>query len=414
MFRGNFQNLQNIRPAARWQVNSAADCWVVIVYKPSYSAIDIAQSKHYSDARGYIRAKLKGAFMFKSIKIKNLRAITDLEIDNLGKVNLIVGQKNCGKTTLLEALFFIIGRTNAQLPISANALRGLKFFSNEYWDSFFNKMDTESSIKISVVLDKTKEEEELVIRPVIQEQTLAKPIASDSDIVSIGIQNGDAKPAFALNGLELRYTNSQESTAESVSKVFLKENNLVTEGAKESPLRGVFVGPTTKFDWKNRFASIQRKKRVDELISFLKEIEPAISDIRINEMGILEADIGLRKLIPINLMGGGIANSLSIFLAMLDSQDGVVLIDEIEDGLHHSVQQKIWGTILNLAQELNVQTFVTTHSNECIKAFSNSDMTLFGSEAKLFRIERKDEKFRAVEYTHEVLSESLESKWEVR
>ena len=114
-------------------------------------------------------------------------------------------------------------------------------------------------------------------------------------------------------------------------------------------------------------------------------------------------------------MGGGIANSLSIFLAMLDSQDGIVLIDEIEDGLHRSTQNKIWKAIFNLAQKLNVQTFVTTHSNECIRAFSNSvDTTLFGSEAKLFRIERKDKKFRAVEYTQELLSESLESKWEVR
>ena len=46
--------------------------------------------------------------MFKSIKINNLRAITDLEIKNLGQVNLIVGQNNCGKTTILEAIFFLM------------------------------------------------------------------------------------------------------------------------------------------------------------------------------------------------------------------------------------------------------------------------------------------------------------------
>ena len=54
--------------------------------------------------------------MFKSIQIKNLRAITELEIENLGQVNLIVGQNNCGKTTLLEALFFIIHQ-RAQVQI---------------------------------------------------------------------------------------------------------------------------------------------------------------------------------------------------------------------------------------------------------------------------------------------------------
>jgi len=351
--------------------------------------------------------------MFKSIKIKNLRAITELEIENLGQVNLIVGQNNCGKTTLLEALFFIIGRTNSQLPINANVFRGLTFLSNEYWDSFFNKMDTDSNIKISVILRETQEEQTLVIRPVIQKQTTAKPVSSD--IVSVGLQNGDSKPAFTINGLELIYTSSQDPAAKLISKIHLKGDKLEQEGLKESPVRGVFVGPATKFDWKNRFASIQRKKRLGELISFLKEIEPDISDIRINEIGILEADIGLPKLIPINLMGGGIANSLSILLAMLDSQDGIVLIDEVEEGLHYSIQNKIWKAVFKLAQDLNVQVFATTHSNECIRAFSDSvNKTLFGSEAKLFRIERKDEKFRAVEYTKELLAESLESKWEVR
>jgi len=351
--------------------------------------------------------------MFKSIQIKNLRAITELKIENLGQVNLIVGQNNCGKTTLLEALFFIIGRTNSQLPINANTFRGLQFLSNEYWDTFFNNMDTDSNIAISVILRETEEEQKLVIHPVIQKQTTATAVSSD--IVSVGIKNGDSEPGFTPMGLELIYTNSKDPTSKAISKIFLKGTELITEGIRESSVRGVFVGPATRFDWRNRLASIQRKKRVGELISCLKEIEPDISDVRINEVGVLEADIGLRKLIPVNLMGGGIANSLSIILAMLDSQDGIVLIDEIENGLHHSIQQKIWKAVFKWAQDLNVQVFATTHSNECIGAFSNSvDMRLFSSEAKLFRIERKEEKFRTVEYTRELLSESLESKWEVR
>ena len=138
-------------------------------------------------------------------------------------------------------------------------------------------------------------------------------------------------------------------------------------------------------------------------------------DLRLNEIGLLEADIGLPGLIPVNLMGGGMAKFLSVGLAMLDYQDGVVLIDEIENGLYYSAQQKLWEAILNWAHELNVQVFATTHSQECIRAFNAcAESTLFESEAKLYRIERKDEKFRAVDYTKNMLAESLESDWEVR
>ncbi len=351
--------------------------------------------------------------MFKSIKIKNLRAITDLEIKNLGQVNLLVGQNNCGKTTLLEALFFIIGRTNPQLLINANVFRGLQFLSNEYWDTFFKNMDTDPNIKISVVLCETEEEQKLVIRPVIQKQTTAKPVSSD--IVSVEIQNGDSKPGFTPMGLELKYTSSQDPSAKAISSIFMKGNELITEGTKESSVRGVFVCPTTRFDWKVRFGSIQRKKLFDELIVLLKEIEPHISDIRINEIGILEADDGLRKLIPVNLMGGGIASFLSIALAMLDMQDGVVLIDEIETGLHHSVQEKLWTAIFNWAEKLNVQVFATTHSYECIKAFSTcTKSSLFSDQSRLFRIERKENTFKSIEFDGEDLAISMEKTWEVR
>ncbi|MHC4737296.1 MAG: AAA family ATPase [Planctomycetota bacterium] len=351
--------------------------------------------------------------MFKSIKIKNLRAITELEICNLGRVNLFVGQNNCGKTTILEAIFFLVGQTNPKLPINVNIFRGLDFFSNTCWFYFFNNMNIDLDIGIEAILYDTQEEQKLVIHPVIQKQTTAIPVSSD--IVSVEIQNGDSKPGFTPMGLELIYTNSQDPSAKAISSIFLKGNELIPEGIKQSSINGVFVGSSTRFDWKVRFGSIQRKKRIDELILLLKEIDPYISDIRLNEVGILEAEVGLSGLIPINLMGGGTASFLSIALAMLDMQDGIVLIDEIETGLHHSVQEKLWKAIFKWAQNLNVQVFATTHSNECIRVFSDSvDKTLFGSESKLFRIERKDEKFRAVEYTQELLSESLESKWEIR
>ncbi|MBW8000722.1 MAG: AAA family ATPase [Planctomycetes bacterium] len=352
--------------------------------------------------------------MFKNIKIKNLRAITELEICNLGQVNLFVGKNNCGKTTILEAIFFLIGHTNPKLLINTNIFRGLELHSNEYWCSFFHNLKTDLNIGISAILRDRKGEQKLVILPEIQKEIPTKPVSSD--IVSVEIQNGDSEPGLVTNGLKLIFTNSQDPTIEKISSIYLDEGGQVkTPGIKRSFDKGIWVSSATRFDWRLRFGCIQRKKLTGELISLLNEVEPHISDIRLNEVGILEAEIGLSRLIPVNLMGGGIASFLSVALAMLDMKDGVVLIDEIETGLHHSVQEKLWKGIFNWSEKLNVQVFATTHSDECIKAFSNSvDKTLFGSEAKLFRIERKDEKFRAVEYTQQLLSESLESKWEIR
>ncbi|MFH1881713.1 MAG: AAA family ATPase [Planctomycetota bacterium] len=351
--------------------------------------------------------------MFKSIKIKNLRAITDLEISNLGQVNLFVGHNNCGKTTILEALFFLIGATNPRLLVSANTFRGLNVMSKELWRTFFNNMDITVPIEISGEIRKTKEEQKLLIRPVKKKTRAKEPAVSD--FVSLEVEPGDSKPPFVPDGLELEYTSSITPRDKTISHIFVKGFEIEIEGVKERDIRGIFINPLTIYDWKDRFAASQRRKQIQEVITFLKQIDPYISDLRLNAIGMLETDIGLSDLLPANLMGGGIAKFLSVMLAMLDSRDGIVLIDEIEDGLHHSAQQKIWEAVLNWAQELNVQVFATTHSNECVKALNiSANTTLFGSEAKLFRIESKDEKFRAVEYSKEILAESLESNWEVR
>ncbi|MFC1782268.1 ATP/GTP-binding protein [Planctomycetota bacterium] len=353
--------------------------------------------------------------MFKSISINNFRAITNLEIDNFGQVNLLVGNNNCGKTTVLEALFLLIGATNPQLPLTINGLRGLSFIHRELWPTFFRNMDVSLPIEIAGKIHGTDEEHMLVVHPRLEKQIETKPVEGTSDIQSLRIENSETLQANPPNGLKLAYSNSELPERNNESEIFEKDDKVVLNGKKDTPFQGILISPTQAFDWKARFAPAQRKKLVMEIVSLLQEIDPNIADLRLNEIGLLEADIGLPRLIPINLMGGGIAKCLTISLAILDYQNGVVFIDEFENGLHHSVQQALWKAVFSWAQKLNIQVFATTHSYECVKAFSNSiSASLFDAEAKLFRIERKEEEFRAVELTKEVLAEALDSNWEIR
>jgi hypothetical protein len=218
-----------------------------------------------------------------------------------------------------------------------------------------------------------------------------------------------------VNGLELEYFTSADPNSVETSRVFLRDEKLVDEGTKSRSPRGTFVMPLPA-DLRDKFSEIQRKKRVQEVVGLLKEIEPAIEDLRLlDPPGALYADTGASELMPASLMGGGIVKLLSVALAMLNFQDGFVLIDEVENGLDYLSQRKLWDAIFSWAQKSNVQVFATSHSRECIRAFSDcAEAALFGADAMLFRIERKGDDFRAVEYTRELLAESLESEWEVR
>jgi AAA15 family ATPase/GTPase len=117
-------------------------------------------------------------------------------------------------------------------------------------------------------------------------------------------------------------------------------------------------------------------------------------------------------------MGGGILKIFSIILAILDTENGIVLIDEIENGLYYSSQEILWNAVLEIARECNVQIFATTHSIENIKALSSSHSKIWQKQnvdnLRLYRIERKNGGFKVLTYNSKMLAESLDSKWEVR
>lgn len=92
--------------------------------------------------------------------------------------------------------------------------------------------------------------------------------------------------------------------------------------------------------------------------------------------------------VPLGSMGDGMLRVLQIILKVFSAQGGFLLIDEFENGLHYSVQEKIWALIFKLAEQLNIQVFATTHSWDCIESFTKVAIDYQGSEGVLFRMGR--------------------------
>ncbi|MBN1764930.1 MAG: AAA family ATPase [Sedimentisphaerales bacterium] len=350
--------------------------------------------------------------MFKNLKINNLRAITELKFDDFEQVNLIVGQNNCGKTTILEALFLLSGAPNPQLPLIINSLRGLTIFTHEIWPTYFRNMNLNDNISIEsqLYLKNKIEHYQLFIKAKKRDS-----IELSSKNLSKELESSKNGSGIQIHGLELEYQNLNKPNEKNTTVVFETEKDIKAEGIKATDVNCYFLSSQTNFDWKARFDHAQRRKQISDIITHLKEIEPNISDLRLNAAGTLEVDVGYKQLVPFNLMGNGIIKILNVLIGMLDFNDGIVLIDEIENGLHHSVQDILWKAIFSWAKEMNVQVFATTHSYECINAFAKcSGDSLFGNKAKLYRIEREDDNFNAVEFEMDEIQRFLERNWEMR
>jgi hypothetical protein len=153
------------------------------------------------------------------------------------------------------------------------------------------------------------------------------------------------------------------------------------------------------------------------LVESLQLIEPRLKRIRtivVNGFPSLYGDIGLQRLVPLSLMGEGLNRLVSILLTLATNVDGLVLIDEIENGFHHSVLSNVWKVLNDAAHRFNIQVIATTHSYECIEAahaaFSENGHYNF----RLHRIDRLKSGLKTVTYDQETLETALKVPFEVR
>ena len=122
---------------------------------------------------------------------------------------------------------------------------------------------------------------------------------------------------------------------------------------------------------------------------------------------------GIGERVPLKSLGEGMNRLLEIALALIECENGVLLVDEIENGLHYSVLLDVWRLIFKTAKDLNVQVFATTHSKDCIEAFAVA-ANESPEDGMLVRLERRDDKIVAKTIDEENLGLTVDYNVEVR
>jgi len=362
--------------------------------------------------------------MYQSFQAKNFRCFRDLVISTLERVNLIVGKNNVGKTALLEALFIHCGAYNPELTLRINAFRGIESTTIELvpwaempWDSLFHDFNISESIELvgenettglrHVRLKAVREPEELgKIRQFIQHgPDRSKSVSLSSEAIRV---------------LELEY---QGKNGEGRHYMIVDQQGIRMEPIPPlPPFPAIFLparARTPAREDAQRFGKLEALGQEEAVLQALQAVEPRLRRIAVGVSGdvpILQGDIGLtrRQLIPLPLMGEGMARLASLVLAIGNARNGVVLVDEIDNGLYYSVLPDVWQAIGKVARQFNTQIFATTHSLECIvaahKAFSKSEKYDF----RLHRLERDEEMISVTTYDQEALEAAIETNLEVR
>lgn len=348
---------------------------------------------------------------YQSLTIENFRGIMKLDINDLKRVNLFVGRNNCGKTTVLEAFFLLSGMSNPQLSVNIHNFRDLMLASDEGFIYMFKDLNVEYPIVFKGQLDYGKRE--LMMTPLYDDRP-----AHDHQKESLYQQEHYAASTNVvrlIEGIKLDCRNHKNKSFH--GQMSLKENKLSMPESYKEDLRCAYLNPKTimaQID--KRMEGLLVQKRLDVVISVLQEIEPKIADVRMGAGGMIYVDAGAEKLMPVNVMGDGMRRILAFLAALADMKNGVLLIDEIENGLHYSSIKIAWKAMVAACKEYNVQLIATTHSYECIEALSTAyaESEPEGDDIRLYRLDKNGERHQAFSMSAQVLKTGLEKEFEVR
>jgi AAA15 family ATPase/GTPase len=179
------------------------------------------------------------------------------------------------------------------------------------------------------------------------------------------------------------------------------------------PARSI-IHPTIHCRW---FDKIQLEGNKNILLNFIKEIYSDIEDIFvINHSGIpcIACKNALTPPLPINVISSGLNSLIILLLCVLANPNSIILVDEIENGFHHSFLLSLYDIIFKISLEYNCQLFFTTHSYECLSNAVDSlqkfDLDIFS----YFRFDNFNGAIKSTFYPRDLLQSAIDLNFEVR
>lgn len=353
--------------------------------------------------------------MLSSVRIRGYRIFRDLQIHRLGRINLFAGDNNVGKTALLEALFLLSGGGRAHLAVNRNVVRNLgdtmisaEQFGEVLWKPLFCGMDMNQRVEIEGH------------HATLQCMTLtieAVRVDPSNDFLTHSM-DPTVTDYPDTRSLSLRYLDQHHSNQPVVSRARVHNDKIdfdQPESTVPFPASIVLTANRNNQEDAQRLAKLRTQKQDDILLKALKIIEPrllSVTDSVASGFPAIWCDIGLSELVPLFTMGEGMVSIARLVLAIPAAAGGMLLVDEIENGLHHGVLVPVWQVVSETARQNNVQVFATTHSYECIRAAHRSLGVDDGF--RLHRLEVNQGKNRCVTYEADTMEAAIKHEMEVR
>ena len=312
----------------------------------------------------------------KSIEINQFRGIQQLTISDFSNINLIVGDNNSGKTTFLEAIQLLFAKSQlSSIKNVINQRTVLNPNNNSFYTSFikmFNIEENKGQLEFDIYAESNKGPLRFELRG--NEKSISGEDALSLSTLSVREKAQYKRPSAYIPETAKVFTGSI---------ITQTGNKTVEKEIRCTSLDNGSPGPMTenqvhyipsfgqlRYDLLQNIVDNPEYKKL--AIDILRQFDDSIADIcytKADDGTYLESIITKNGVnMPFSVYGDGIKKILYILNKLFDATDSILMIDEIETGLHKKYYDTLFPVVFALASKLNVQLFIATHSIEAIDA----------------------------------------------
>ncbi|WP_296829278.1 ATP/GTP-binding protein [uncultured Megasphaera sp.] len=365
--------------------------------------------------------------MITTLNIHNFRCFQDLSVIKMAPITLLGGRNNSGKSAILEAVFLAFGYRSANIFLMLAAGRNgngqLQATPERIWSPLFFNFEKTDEFSLSVKQDNGKDFR-LAMRKVPDEN------------ISLDINNGTVtgifKQGYAPQDLDnhffaLQYTHTRDE--QQTQGQFSFENTQIRYvSISEKPKKDDASFVKVSF-YKNLYipdngtvaegvGKLILDGRKTELLDVLRLFDVRISDILTlveNNLPYVYVALDDGMKMPITYMGDGINKVLHLLLLILTSPNGIVLLDEIENGFHYSVYPKVLRALYEAALNGHCQLVITTHNDDILRQSAAVMKELNQLNSLCYqRLSVSDKGRKAYAFSGDELEAALDADLEVR
>lgn len=329
--------------------------------------------------------------MLHTLALKGFRGFGSYRLSGLTRVNLLVGKNNCGKTSVLEAIELLASEGNPRVlydSLRRRGERGTRRMPRPVMDVAHVFHGHACSPGVSFELSSSDNGKDTLKVKILSLEEVDEKV-DDWDLRvkkwqqrRLLVLDEDVPPALAMHidmgvpGREILLPVMEDGTIGIKYERPLRSSLSLRNSHSTTSVHFLTLDAFDPASMGGMWDIVLEKGLEDEIVSDMKLLEPNLDSIHFLTSGGFSSGIliGLcnsGRRLPIGTYGDGMRRLLALRLSFIGAANGVLLIDEIDAGLHWTIMEEMWQFVVEVASRLNVQVFATTHSYDCIRGLGS-------------------------------------------